>query len=163
MASKKPTDTPLTAQILRRLLDYQPDTGRMLDPWGAELGAAHRGRWVVGGLNGRRYYRYRLAWLWMTGEWPRWVIDHIDGDSLNDRWSNLRDVPQRLNMQNIVRPQAHNTSGYLGVTWNARARKWQAQLTVDQKHVHAGYADSPEAAHQMYLDAKRRLHPGCTL
>ena len=42
----------------------------------------------------------RLCWLVQTGDWPEHTIDHIDRDTLNNRWDNLRDVTQSVNNQN---------------------------------------------------------------
>lgn len=42
----------------------------------------------------------RLCWLVQTGDWPKHTIDHINKDPLDNRWVNLRDVPQKINNQN---------------------------------------------------------------
>src|SRR5262245_469390 len=89
----------LTADRLRELLRYEPDTGRWT--WrastnrlrirpGDEAGTlskfGHRGIKVFG----RRYQAHRLAWLYMTGEWPKRHVDHKNGIADDNRWSNLR-------------------------------------------------------------------------
>lgn len=42
----------------------------------------------------------RLCWLVHTGDWPEYTVDHIDRNTLNNKWDNLRDVPQSVNNQN---------------------------------------------------------------
>jgi hypothetical protein len=51
-------------------------------------------------INGSLYVASRLAWLWMTGDWPENEIDHIDRDPSNDAWSNLREATSSQNKWN---------------------------------------------------------------
>lgn len=83
-------------------------------------------------VDGTQYKAHRLAWLLHHGEWPKHDIDHIDGDGLNNRISNLRDVPVSINRRNS-RMQRNNTSGVTGVYWNKKLGKWRAQVRVDGK------------------------------
>jgi HNH endonuclease len=52
------------------------------------------------GLDGKLYVASRIAWLMYYGEWPSQLIDHIDGDRMNNRIRNLRDVSHTVNMNN---------------------------------------------------------------
>ena len=90
------------------------------------------------------------------------VIDHIDGDTGNNRIANLRVVTPTLNQQNrrTARRDAANT-GLLGVRSNYK--KWSAVITVNGKRVYLGSYETPEAAHAVYLEAKRKLHAACTI
>ena len=101
-------------------------------------------------------------------------IDHIDGNSMNNRIENLRVVPARLNRQNLHTATRKSKTGFLGVVKNKSCvtRPYRAQITncvegadgrLVYKKIHLGMYATPEAAHQAYLEAKRRLHPGCTL
>jgi hypothetical protein len=65
-----------------------------------------------------------------------------------------------VNLQNQTRPQKRGTSGYLGVTWYKRDKRWLAQIRVNGRLKNLGYFSSAEAAHAAYLAAKLRLHPG---
>ncbi|WP_230878255.1 HNH endonuclease signature motif containing protein [Burkholderia sp. 9779_493] len=115
-------------------------------------------------IDGIRMYAHRLAWFYVYGEWPSGDIDHIDGVRTNNAINNLRDVPRGVNMQNQRRARSNNrTSGLLGVTWHARRYRWCAQIQVDGKRKGIGYFDDAETAHQAYLDAKRKLHAGCSI
>jgi hypothetical protein len=111
-------------------------------------------------IEGQIYRSHRLAWLWMTGEWPNGVIDHIDGVRHNNAWANLRDATVSVNTQNMRNPMRHGTSGYLGVTFVKRRNKFQAQIGTKQARMFLGYYETAEAAHAAYLAAKRQLHEG---
>lgn len=93
-------------------------------------------------------------------------IDHIDGNKSNNRIENLRAVTHQDNRQNQIKPMRRNRSGFLGVWFNpARAigQQYTATIAVGKTKHDLGSFDTPEAAHQAYLEAKRRLHPGCTI
>ena len=66
-------------------------------------------------INKKKYYAHRVAWFYMTGEWPKQDIDHINGDTRDNRWANLRDVSTQVNCENQSRAQRDNKStGLLG-------------------------------------------------
>jgi len=110
----------------------------------------------------RIHYRaHRLAWLYMTGEWPTNGVDHIDGDKLNNRFANLRDIPQAANSQNIKKATARSITGFLGVS--PHETRFRARLRVNRKLINLGSYATAEEAYAVYLEAKRRLHPGNTL
>jgi AP2-like factor (euAP2 lineage) len=72
--------------------------------------------------------------------------DHIDGDGLNNKRSNLREVTHKKNIQ-MQRPQKRTTSSaYRGVTWFKPRQKWRARLKVDGREVHVGYFDDEDEA-----------------
>lgn len=159
----------LTAARLRELLHYDPDTGvftnrikrsRKTVP-GAVAGCLTVGRIAIR-LDGVLHLAHRLAWLYMTGEWPKMEVDHRDGDASNNRWASLRDVPHQVNIQNQRRPRADNGTGFLGVS--RRGDKFLAQIAdKDGGRPRIGEFATPEEAHAAYLEAKRRLHAGCTI
>lgn len=162
---------PISAQRLRHFLDYAPATGCFR--WrvkparriavGSIAGSVTKGHLTIC-IEGTSYQSNRLAWLYMTDEWPSGVVDHQDGDGLNDRWGNLRDVTNQVNVQNQRQAARHNRStGLLGASFYARIGKFIAQIQADGKRHFIGYFDTAEQAHEAYVVAKRRLHPGCTL
>lgn len=81
------------------------------------------------------------------------MIDHINGNGLDNRKCNLRVVTNRLNCMN--RHQLYS-SRYPGVTWNKRSGKWNAQAQINGKHIHLGTFRTEEEAHQAYLSV---VHP----
>jgi hypothetical protein len=161
----------ITPELLRQLLDYDPETGVLTWKWRDECwfaegrrGAAHtaaawNSAWAgseamscvstvgykAGAVLQVKCYAHRVAWALHHGVWPSGEIDHIDGDRLNNRISNLRDVPKTTNAKNKGK-SSKNTSGYNGVYFNKAAQKWQAYLTVGGVAKYLGLYDTPETA-----------------
>lgn len=150
----------IDAARLRELLDYDPATGALTRrDGGAVPGWTDADGYRVLRVEGRRYFAHRLAWLYTHGSWPPDQIDHINGQPQDNRLANLRPATAAQNSQNERQARASNrTSGLLGVTWHKAARAWMAQIKLNGKSSYLGLFDSPEAAHDAYLAAKRRLH-----
>jgi len=85
-------------------------------------------------------------------------IDHKDGDKLNCLDNNLRVCTPAQNQRN-KKIQNNNTSGDKGVTWSKKARKWQAQITVNGDVIFLGYFDTKEDAARAY-NAAAIIHHG---
>lgn len=88
---------------------------------------------------------------------PGELVDHIDGDGLNNRRANLRLATPKENMRNRKRAVT-NKSGYKGVTFFPRTGKWKASIGVDGKCISLGYFDTPQSAYAAYCKAGRELH-----
>ncbi|WP_434439746.1 HNH endonuclease [Lentzea sp. E54] len=84
-------------------------------------------------------------------------VDHIDGNGLNNRRSNLRLGTRAENRRNRQR-QRPGPSGYVGVHWNARLGKWCAQIRIDGKRKHLGYFIDPAQAARVRDAAAIELH-----
>lgn len=161
----------VTAEIARSLLKYDSETGSMvwLRSKGAAAGGASAGHrdarygYTYVCIFGRRYAAHRLAWLMTYGKWPDGEIDHKNGDRTDDRIANLRDVPHAVNTQNVRAAHRRSVTGLLGVRPYHRSGRFEACISVKRQHRSLGVFDTPEAAHAVYLAAKRRLHEGCTL
>jgi hypothetical protein len=85
------------------------------------------------------------------------VIDHINGNTRDNRRENLRVCNTSQNGRNRGAP-SNNTSGYKGVSWNKRDRKWQARISAGGKNLYLGSFDSPEKAHDAYCSAAKLAH-----
>lgn len=109
----------------------------------------------------KNYFAHRLAFLYMTGNFPEGHVDHINHNRSDNAWSNLRDVPQEVNNQNTAKAKVSNKLQVLGV--RQRGNSYTASLGIDKKHIHLGTFSSSEEAHEAYIKAKRDLHVGCTL
>lgn len=163
----------LTAERLRELLSYDPDTG--LFRWRSFRAPGHKAGSVAGGYCAYGYIRigvgqerhkaHRLAFLYMTGTYPPDDVDHINGVRDDNRWQNLRQVTRAMNCQNQRSARSNNKSGkFLGVARIGTTNKFRARIKVSGgPHQHIGVFDTAEAAHAAYVEAKRRLHPGCTI
>ena len=71
------------------------------------------------------------------------VVDHISGNTLDTRKSNLRECTNYNNMQNRKKSIA-NSSGYTGVTWDKTNQKWMAYIYYEGHQRTLGYSDNKE-------------------
>jgi hypothetical protein len=160
----------LTVEQLKNVLDYDADTGvfvwRTRPSKAVKVGdvagcVEKRIGYVTIGIAGRIYKAHRLAWLYTYDKWPRGLIDHINGNKSDNRITNLRDVFADGNAQNVRSPNKRNKSGFMGVIWFQN--KWRASMSVNGKSKWLGDYSTPEEAHQVYLEAKRKYHAACTI
>lgn len=147
----------LTQLRLRELVNYDPETGKFYwrkrpyqtgdrPSWeGKEAGTTSVQGYRLITLENEKFRAARVAWLYMTGEWPTHDIDHVNGDVADDRWCNLRSATKSENMQNMKR-RKDNTSGVRGVSWNVRRQQWHARVTANGTNYHCGYFDTLEKA-----------------
>jgi hypothetical protein len=164
------TSNKLTPEKVRQILAYNNKTGvfrwRKAPRRGIRAGsiAGHTNKrgYVEIRIDKTLYLAHRLAWLYVTGGWPKGEIDHINASKGDNRFSNLRDATRSVNQQNMKRAQKNNHVGLLGVS--PKRKKWRARITVDSREVNLGVYDSPEEAHNAYIKAKRKLHKeGCEI
>jgi HNH endonuclease/AP2 domain len=160
----------LTQERLKELLHYDPETG--VFTWIATKARRVSNGDVAGGIcrlkrsSGLSYRlinidrmprgAHRLAWLYVYGYIPR-QIDHIDGDGLNNRISNLRPCSNTQNRANTGRTIA-NHSGFKGVSWSKNAKRWRSTINSGCRQIHLGYFDSPESAHAAYRAKAYAVH-----
>jgi hypothetical protein len=85
-------------------------------------------------------------------------LDHVNKVKDDNRIVNLRLATKQENKQNHSAPQSNNKSGYLGVSWNKRAKKWKAQIQMNGKVKYLGLFKYSKEAYEAYLKAKRELH-----
>jgi hypothetical protein len=162
---------PLTAQLLKSLMRYEPETGVFVRLAGGTGGAKpgmpcgfqRPNGYIDIKVKGRIYRAHRLAWFYMTGSWPTEQIDHINGQRDDNRWANLRDCSPTVNCQNRIRPRRGSRSGLIGASWCNTKKRWVATIGCDGRIHRLGAFRTAEAAHAEYLKAKRRLHPTAAL
>lgn len=92
-------------------------------------------------VDNKDYLAHRLSFLHVTGCMPKNQVDHINGDGLDNRWCNLRDVTRQENNRN-TRLLKNNSSGFCGVSWSKKSKKWLVQIMIDKKGIHLGLYDS---------------------
>lgn len=85
------------------------------------------------------------------------MVDHKDGNGLNNRRSNLRIVSAIENAWNVKR-KANNTSGFKGVYWNCHHNRWVASISIRGKRIYLGHFKTPESAHVAYCEASAKHH-----
>lgn len=153
----------LTAERLREVLDYDFETGIFRwrgcnprgRPAGRVAGCVNNQGYIVIGVDYVMYQASRLAWLYVTGEWPKEMVDHKDLDPLHNWFSNLREASNSQNQMNKRRTR-ENQSGYKGVWFHAG--RYTAAITTDGKPKHLGRFKTPEAAHAAYAAASLSEH-----
>lgn len=163
------SDQILTAQRLKELFHYDAETGQFTR---FPANNIRRGQNCVGviksgyltiGIDKKRYKAHRLAWLYVHGKWPNDQIDHINGERVDNRISNLRAATASQNKQNARKARSDSRSGLIGAIWESRANKWRSHIRFEGKTKHLGYFDEAAQAHAVYIEAKRILHPFCTI
>ncbi len=111
-------------------------------------------------IGGVKHFAHRVIWLMVNGAWPKGVIDHINGNPNDNRFVNLRDVNQSVNMQNQHRPHASSKTGILGVS--KHKGKFRAMIHKGGKQTYIGSYASADDAKQAYINAKKNMHEGFT-
>lgn len=150
--------TPITQGYLKEILDYNPDTG--IFKWkiqvsnrvkiGSIAGSSAEYRTHHIKINSRHYENSKLAWLYVYGEFPKNLLNYIDGDKHNTSILNLREATKSdVQFYRKVR-QSNNTTGYKGVTYNSRYKKYYASIRVKGKSIYLGQCDDALSAHLLY-------------
>lgn len=160
----KPKKIELTQEELKRVLDYNPETG--IFTWLVSVGKSKIGQtagclkihgyWHIG-FRGKSYRAHRLAWLYVYGDVECGDLDHIDRNRCNNSISNLRECSDNENMRNIRRAK-NNTSGFKGVHWSKRKGKWLAISRLNGKRKYLGSFHSPEDASLAYQEFCKEHH-----
>lgn len=154
----------LTAERVRELLNYDPETGvfQWRKPRAQAIGKSEAGTINASGYRimnvaGKLYRAHRLAWLYVYGEMPDGMIDHINGVRSDNRIANLRLADNGKNQMNAKR-RSDNKSGYRGVSWHRKASKWSAEIWCDGEKHYLGLFECEKDAHAARVEAAKRLH-----
>lgn len=154
----------LTIDFLLDKFDYNPKTGdikwknsKMKPLNGTVLSHRNEDGYICVRLGKHILRCHRIAWAMHYGKWPDFQIDHINGIPDDNRICNLRESNKSTNGMNRLM-QSNNKSGYKGVFWAKKNKKWAAQIAKNGKKMHLGLFDSPEAASKAYSDAAMKLH-----
>jgi len=139
---------------------YDPAEGTIFRTFGSiekEVGYKHHSGYIVVKLNGCAYQAHQLIWYIVHGTWPEKWIDHKNGNPADNRLDNLRLSEPSDNSANKKRHK-NNKSGYKGVHLHTQYNRWKAQIKRNGKVMHIGMYDTPEAAHEAYMDMARKIH-----
>lgn len=156
--------TSLTKELIRERFNYDPNTGELTynislkgTKAGSSVGSAGAsGKSVC--INYKRYQITHIIWMYVYGILPDKIIDHINGNPMDNRLCNLRQVTQSENLSNKHHPQNNNKLGILGVD-KLKNNKYRARIKLNGKSVYLGVFETSEEAHQCYLLHRKTYHP----
>lgn len=165
--------------LIYECFEYEPETGiiyriKNRNRWGLYKTArkkagtlSHGYSRIVVTVDGdnTQIAAHRMAWLFQTGKFPKrcFEIDHINGNRIDNRWSNLRLAKRGQNSMNTASP-VNNTSGYKGVIKIKRKLKykpthdndWCARIKVEGKTKHLGVFKTFEDAYRVRREAEKK-------
>jgi len=127
---------------------------------GKRAGTINKDGYVHISILNKIYKAHRVIWFMFHGEWPK-VIDHENGDKLDNRIENLRNVTQRENSQNN-KLQSNNTSGFPGVGYSKLHNKWTVRISHEaMNRKFLGLFDTKEEAIEVRMAAEKEFgyHP----
>lgn len=138
-------------------LDYDPSDGHFR--WRKDFGPNAKAGQIAGTVNpngyisiyiggatrGRRMVAHRIAWMCVHGVWPDGDIDHINRDRRDNRISNLRVATRSQNRANSA-SSSKNVSGFTGVMFDKRWKKWTAFIRSNKRYYFLGRHDEKECA-----------------
>ena len=135
----------ISQKDLKHCLHYNPDTGifrwkikpnKRIYNWSI-AGCRRSDGYVVIQLEDTYQLAHRLAFVYMTGKFPKEYTDHIDHVRHNNKWKNLREVSTQENSKNKLKPR-NNKSGVVGVHLDKKRNKWRAQIRVLDNQIDLG-------------------------
>ena len=142
---------------VRSRLSYDPLTGIFV--WkdgrriGKQAGYLHHSGYRVIRFGPSPYLAHRIAWVYMTGRWPRLSIDHIDMNKANNAFRNLREAAPWQNNANVGGRGALSK----GVTLHRRSGKYQAQIKLRGQSFYLGLFETEAQASAAYVGASKVL------
>lgn len=152
----------LTQKEVQEQLYYEISTGCFyrkrndIIDYKKQAGYLHRGYRVIR-IKSRQYFAHRLAWLYVYGEFPQHLLDHINGDTKDNSITNLRCVDYRGNASNKKR---HRDGSPVGVYWAKRDKKWKTEMYMDGKHYTLYMGDNAEIGASIRMEAVEMYYAG---
>lgn len=163
-------------ELLRKLLRYEPETGRLFwkprcdgfankracSVWnkrfsGKEAGWKNDKGYVCINLSGKKLRAHRVAWAITHNIWPKDEIDHINGHPSDNRLENLREVRHSENGKNAKTPNT-NKSGKVGIYMQKGTKSWRAEIKVNRKKIHLGYFKKFDEAVKARREAEEKYN-----
>jgi hypothetical protein len=159
----------LTQEAVRELFEYRED-GNLVrrkagmgngNYAGRKIGTTPKmtrnSRYSMTKVHGEHWCVHKLIYLYHHGVVPK-HLDHINGDTSDNRIENLREATAAQNMQNR-KTFANNKSGHKGVAWSKFHSKWFVYMDVNKVRINHGYFDDlGEAA--LAASELRKIHHG---
>jgi hypothetical protein len=173
----------VSIDIIKEFLDYNDNTGKLYwkvrdikyfndgerkanacSIWnsrysGKEAGCIDGSNRIIIRIFKNTFFAHRLAFIIMKGREPIEQIDHINGDSLDNRWCNLRECFDYENKQNLTL-RSDSSTKVQGVYFHKKRTKnpYESRIRLRGKSYHLGMFKTSEEADKAYLKAKQKLH-----
>jgi hypothetical protein len=167
MASVYGRTYSFTHERLKEMVNYDPETGiftwRKKNPKnhfvkpGDICGHLNKDGYIVMSIDSVRCKAHRVAWFYMTGKWPKKLIDHKNRIKSDNRFCNLRECNVSQNKINGAMNK-NNTSGFRGVYRRNGNGRYRTKVRKGNKTVWFGPFDTPEEAYKVYLRENAKLH-----
>lgn len=165
MSTQRNMRADITAEEVRRVVDYDPETGLFHHKAGRKWVKEGTQAATAVGAKGyhtiafyqRSYMAHRIAWLYHYGEWPGGLIDHINRVKTDNRIANLRVATQTQNCANSP-AQKGNKAGAKGVYYLKKKKLYMARIKDHGKGVYLGRFKKLEDAQAAYERAAKRIH-----
>jgi hypothetical protein len=148
----------ITPERIKELFEYHSDGFLIKKSTGEVV--------VCSETKGQRYLRilvdgkprplHRMIFMLLNGYIPK-IIDHIDGNKLNNKIENLREVSQQQNCLNR-KHHKNSKSPYKNVMWNESAKKWAVTMQVNGKRKYFGVFEDIEFAELVAIEARNKYH-----
>jgi len=146
-------------EYLRKRLRYDPEAGKLYwrpaqtknKSWNTQCAgkeaftARTDSGYHVGAIDAVNYRAHRVIWAMVYGVWPEGEIDHINRVRDDNRLENLREVSPMQQRRNMSRHK-HNTSGVMGVGFDAARGLWRAHIWEHNKQIYLGRFGTKEEA-----------------
>ena len=157
----------LTQDYIQELFKYENgnlywNIKRRGAPKNKSIGSKAKTGYLSCMIDGKSYLVHRIVFFYFYGYFPI-NVDHINGKRDDNRIENLRAVNKSENQQNIRKAFTSSTSQLLGAFYSKKHKNWFSRICVNGKRKWLGNFKTPNDAHQAYLNAKRNLHPTCTI
>ncbi len=160
-----PVDPNLSATYVRSILSYNKRTGvlrwkvnrRPRAKKGKEAGCRAPNGYIHVGIDGSMYLAHRLAWLIVTGAFPKEQLDHRDLDPSNNKWKNLREATHAQNKRNQT-VNKNNACGIKGVHKRNDCNRWTAMIQCAKKVHYLGLFKTKMEAAASYKAAAKKFH-----
>lgn len=136
---------------------YDPFSGKFFTKEGHQFGS-YKGKYARSFIDGKQVRLHRYAFYLMEGKWPTEEIDHINGNTLDNRWVNLRKCSSGDNRKNKGK-YSNNTSGYKGVSVTRYKDKiyYGAFIQNEGEFKYLGRYKTAEDAYEAYKKAAKDL------